>query len=78
MLPARLQFPPSGRSAPAIRPVVPVVRLRGAIGAVMPLRSGLAMANVAPLLERAFSVPAREGRRARHQLAGRIGRRSRI
>ena len=38
-------------------PVVPVVRLSGAIGAVMPLRSGLAMSNVAPLLERAFSVP---------------------
>ncbi|WP_210497227.1 S49 family peptidase [Microvirga antarctica] len=38
-------------------PVVPVVRLSGAIGAVMPLRSGLAMANVAPLLERAFAVP---------------------
>jgi signal peptide peptidase SppA len=38
-------------------PVVPVVRLSGAIGAVMPLRAGLAMSNVAPLLERAFSVP---------------------
>ncbi|MBM6595931.1 S49 family peptidase [Microvirga pudoricolor] len=39
------------------RPIVPVVRLSGAIGAVMPLRSGLAMANVAPMLERAFTTP---------------------
>jgi signal peptide peptidase SppA len=37
--------------------VVPVVRLSGAIGAVMPLRTGLSIASVAPMLERAFSVP---------------------
>jgi signal peptide peptidase SppA len=38
-------------------PVVPVVRLSGAIGAVMPLRAGLSMSNVASLLERAFAIP---------------------
>jgi signal peptide peptidase SppA len=57
MLPARLQFllPAKYRVYP--NPIVPVVRLSGPIGAVMPLRTGLAMSNVAPLLERAFSVP---------------------
>jgi len=57
MLPARLQFllPAKYRAYP--HPIVPVVRLSGAIGAVVPLRQGLAMQNVAPLLERAFSVP---------------------
>jgi len=57
MLPARLQFllPSRYRSYP--HPIVPVLRLSGAIGAVMPLRSGLAMSNVAQMLERAFSVP---------------------
>jgi len=57
MLPARLQFllPAKYRVYP--NPVVPVVRLSGPIGAVMPLRTGLAMSSVAPLLERAFSVP---------------------
>ncbi|WP_246389097.1 S49 family peptidase [Microvirga mediterraneensis] len=57
MLPARLQFllPSKYRIYPD--PIVPVVRLSGPIGAVMPLRAGLAMASVAPLLERAFSVP---------------------
>ncbi|WP_262296216.1 S49 family peptidase [Microvirga sesbaniae] len=57
MLPARLQFllPAKYRAYP--NPVVPVVRLSGPIGAVMPLRPGLAMQSVAPLLERAFSVP---------------------
>jgi signal peptide peptidase SppA len=37
-------------------PVVAVVRLAGAIGAVMPLRSGLSIAGVAPMLERAFGM----------------------
>ncbi|WP_262272946.1 S49 family peptidase [Microvirga yunnanensis] len=57
MLPARLQFllPAKYRAYP--NPVVPVVRLSGPIGAVIPLRPGLAMQSVAPLLERAFSVP---------------------
>src|SRR6478735_275966 len=56
MIPERLQFLLPARYRRNL-PVVPVVRLSGAIGAVMPLRAGLAMANVAPLLERAFSVP---------------------
>jgi signal peptide peptidase SppA len=34
-----------------------VVRLSGAIGAVMPLRPGLAISTVAPMLERAFGLP---------------------
>lgn len=38
------------------RPVVPVVRLSGVIGTVMPMRSGLSLASVARTLERAFSV----------------------
>lgn len=37
-------------------PVVPVVRLSGAIGAVTPLRPGLTLAAVAKLLERAFAM----------------------
>lgn len=37
-------------------PFVPVVRLTGVIGAATPLRQGLALANVAPLLNRAFSM----------------------
>lgn len=37
-------------------PFVPVVRLTGIIGAGTPLRQGLALANVAPLLNRAFSM----------------------
>src|SRR6202011_452621 len=36
--------------------VVPVVRLSGVIGAVTPLRSGMTLAGVAKMLERAFSV----------------------
>ncbi|WP_040639359.1 S49 family peptidase [Microvirga lotononidis] len=56
MVPARLQFLLPSKYRTYSDPVVPVVRLSGPIGAVMPLRSGLAMANVAPLLERAFSV----------------------
>jgi signal peptide peptidase SppA len=39
------------------RPVVPVVRLSGAIGTVMPLRTGLSIAGIAPALERAFATP---------------------
>jgi signal peptide peptidase SppA len=57
MLPARLQFLLPAKYRTYAHPVVPVVRLSGPIGAVMPLRSGLAMSSVAPLLERAFSVP---------------------
>ena len=36
--------------------VVPVVRLSGVIGAVTPLRPGMALAGVAKILERAFSI----------------------
>jgi len=56
LLPERLHFllPSWFRTQ---RPVVPVVRLSGPIGAVMPLRSGLAMSTMAPVLERAFSIP---------------------
>src|SRR5712671_1495476 len=37
-------------------PVVPVVRLSGAIGMSTPLRPGLTLGGVAPVLERAFTV----------------------
>lgn len=37
-------------------PVVPVVRLAGAIGISTPMRPGLTMANVARSLERAFAI----------------------
>lgn len=37
-------------------PIVPVVRLAGAIGAISPVWSGLTLAAVAPVLERAFAV----------------------
>ena len=37
-------------------PVVPVVRLSGAIGAVSPLRAGLSLGACAPALERAFGM----------------------
>src|SRR5258708_36801389 len=37
-------------------PIVPVVRLGGAIGISSPLRPGMTMANVARSLERAFSM----------------------
>ncbi|HEV2564153.1 MAG TPA: S49 family peptidase [Microvirga sp.] len=57
MVPARLQFLLPAKFRTYAHPVVPVVRLSGPIGAVMPLRQGLAMQSVAPLLERAFSVP---------------------
>jgi signal peptide peptidase SppA len=56
MLPARLQFLLPSKYRTYSQPIVPVVRLSGPIGAVMPLRSGLAMSSVAPLLDRAFSV----------------------
>src|SRR4051812_1089459 len=39
------------------QPVVAVVRLSGAIGAVMPLRTGLSVAGTAPALDRAFAIP---------------------
>ncbi|MBN8980376.1 MAG: S49 family peptidase [Rhizobiales bacterium] len=38
------------------RPVVPVVRLHGTIGAVTPLRPGMSLASVAKLLEKAFAT----------------------
>jgi serine protease SohB len=38
-------------------PVVPVVRLAGIIGALSPLRPGLTLSGLAPLLERAFRWP---------------------
>ena len=38
-------------------PVVPVLRLAGIIGAISPLRPGLTLAGLAPLLERAFRLP---------------------
>src|SRR3712207_3105855 len=57
ILPERLQFLLPRRYRPQRPPVVPVVRLSGPIGAVLPLRSGLAMSSVAPMLERAFTVP---------------------
>ncbi|MEW6768899.1 MAG: S49 family peptidase [Pseudomonadota bacterium] len=38
------------------RPVVPVVRLHGTIGAVTPLRPGMSLASVAKLIEKAFAT----------------------
>jgi signal peptide peptidase SppA len=38
-------------------PVVPEVRLSGAIGMSLPYRAGLSMASMAPTLERAFGTP---------------------
>ena len=38
-------------------PVVPVVRLAGVIGMLSPLRAGLTLAGLAPVLERAFRWP---------------------
>ena len=38
------------------RPIVPVVRLSGLIGAVTPLRPGISLGGVARTLERAFSI----------------------
>lgn len=57
ILPERLQFLLPGRYRSHAQPIVPVLRLSGAIGAVVPFRQGLAMSTVAPLLERAFAVP---------------------
>ncbi|MBR1218122.1 S49 family peptidase [Bradyrhizobium sp. U87765 SZCCT0131] len=47
LLPARLR---------GDRPVVPVVRLGGVIGAVTPLRQGLTLSGIARTLERAFAT----------------------
>jgi signal peptide peptidase SppA len=49
----QLLLPPRFR---ARAPLVPVVRLSGVIGSVLPLRPGLSLAVVAPALERAFSM----------------------
>ena len=38
------------------RPVVPVVRLHGTIGAVTPLRPGMSLGSVSRMLEKAFST----------------------
>lgn len=38
------------------KPVVPVVRVHGAIGLSTPLRPGVTMAGLAPVLEKAFSI----------------------
>ncbi|MGO4574030.1 S49 family peptidase [Microvirga sp. 2TAF3] len=54
-LPERLQFLVPARFR-VRHPVVSVVRLSGVIGAMMPLRPGLAISSVAPVLERAFSL----------------------
>ncbi len=48
---ARLQHPP---------PVVAVLRLGGVIGGPGPLRSGLTLAALAPVMERAFKLPRLE------------------
>ncbi|AWM89170.1 S49 family peptidase [Microvirga sp. 17 mud 1-3] len=54
-LPERLQFLVPARFRARL-PVVPVVRLSGAIGMAMPLRPGLSITQLAPVLERAFSL----------------------
>ncbi|QFU15841.1 S49 family peptidase [Microvirga thermotolerans] len=54
-LPERLQFLVPARFR-ARHPLVAVVRLSGAIGAMLPLRPGLSIAHLAPVLERAFSL----------------------
>ena len=38
------------------KPVVPVVRIHGAIGLATPLRPGVTMGGIAPLLEKAFAI----------------------
>lgn len=48
----RLLPPPFRRKIP----VVPVIRLAGVIGGVSPLRSGLTLAALDPLIERAFAT----------------------
>ncbi|NIX76739.1 S49 family peptidase [Microvirga sp. c23x22] len=60
MLPERVQFILPSRFR-ARHPLVPVVRLAGPIGSILPFRTGLAISTVAPMLERAFDV---EGARA--------------
>ena len=50
------RLPLLGRLHPA-RPIVAVVRLAGVIGQVGPLRAGLSLARIAPILERAFTIP---------------------
>jgi signal peptide peptidase SppA len=50
----RMLLPPRYR---AKHPLVPVVRLSGAIGAALPLRPGLSVSSCAPALERAFGMP---------------------
>ncbi len=49
----RVLLPPPFR---ARFPVVPVIRLSGVIGSVLPLRPGLSLGMVAPMLERAFAT----------------------
>ncbi|HEX8665392.1 MAG TPA: S49 family peptidase [Beijerinckiaceae bacterium] len=49
----RFLLPPRFRNP---HPVVPVVRLSGVIGGVVPFRQGLSIAAVAPALERAFAM----------------------
>ena len=49
----QLLLPPRFR---ARSPLVAVVRLSGVIGSVLPLRPGLSLSVVAPVLERAFSM----------------------
>jgi signal peptide peptidase SppA len=55
-LPRPLQFLVPRRFR-VVQPLVTVVRLAGAIGSVMPLRAGLSIAGVAPMLDRAFAPP---------------------
>lgn len=50
------RLPLLGRLQPA-RPVVAVVRLAGVIGQVGPLRAGLSLTRLAPVIERAFALP---------------------
>lgn len=38
------------------KPLVPVIRINGAIGMAMPLRPGVSLASLAPVLEKAFST----------------------
>jgi signal peptide peptidase SppA len=47
LLPARFR---------ASRPLVPVIRLSGPIGAVLPFRPGLSLSACAPMIERAFAM----------------------
>src|SRR5918998_1116194 len=54
-IPRRLRFLLPKRFR-AQRPVVPVVRLSGVIGAAFPLRSGLSLSSCAGSLERAFGM----------------------